>query len=49
MDAESVEVGGGALRGLLLEALVVDVVGEEQRRRALGDRTRLVVGGIAEV
>jgi hypothetical protein len=38
MDAEGIEVERGALRRLLLEALVVDVIGEEQRRRPLGDR-----------
>jgi hypothetical protein len=34
MHPEGVEVVGRALRRLLLEALVVDVMGEEQRRRA---------------
>jgi hypothetical protein len=38
----------GALRRLLLEALVIDVVGKEQPRRPLGDRRRLVVGGVGD-
>jgi hypothetical protein len=48
MDAEGIELERVALRRLLHEALVVDIVGEEQRARALGDRDRLVVGGVAD-
>src|SRR5262249_26631002 len=48
MDPECVEVERRAFRRDLLEALVVDVVGEEQRARPLGDRRRLVVGGVAD-
>ena len=44
MDPQCLEIIGRALRRLLLEALVVDIVGEEQRARALRDRRRLVVG-----
>ena len=38
----------GAVRRLLLEALVIDVFGKEQPRRPLGDRRRLVVVGVGD-
>jgi len=47
-DPERIEVERRPFRGDLLEALVVDVVGKEQRARPLGDRRRLVVGGVAD-
>ena len=43
MDPERIEVERRLFRGDLLEALVVDVVGKEQRARPLGDRRRLEV------
>lgn len=46
--AERVEIPGGALRGYLLVALVVDVVVKRERAGALGDARRLVVGGVGD-
>src|SRR5260221_12926895 len=48
MDPEHIEVERRPFRGDLLEALVVDVMGKEQRACPLGDRRRLVVGGVAD-
>jgi hypothetical protein len=48
MDPERIEVERRPFRGDLLEGLVVDVVGKEQRARPLGDRRRLVVGGVSD-
>ncbi len=48
MHPEGAEVERDALGRGLLEALVAEIVAEEQRGRSLGDRTRLVVGGVAD-
>jgi hypothetical protein len=48
MHPEGVEVERDALGRNLLEALVVEVVIEGERARALGDGARLVVGGIGD-
>jgi hypothetical protein len=48
MDPERIEIVGDAFWGDLLVALMVDVMGKIQRARSLGDRGRLVVGGVAD-
>jgi hypothetical protein len=48
MEPERIKVVGDALRGDLLEALMVDVVLKVQRARPLRDRRRLVERGVAD-